>query len=217
MPEEVTIATRRMEIGKARREKTYGKLVAAAAEVIARLGQDKATIDDFIQAAGVARGTFYNYFPTREHIINALWTHVGRAPFLEIHESCRQIEDPALRLISETRLVIDRAGADKVWGWLVYSLSGNFEDVNEDLKAFPLPTLTEGVAKKRFLVRDLSAARDTVVNMVRGGLLAKLSQRSSPSYEFAICEMMLTCLGATNAATLVNRAFQHVETIEPLN
>lgn len=207
MAEQVIADSRRAEIGRARREKMHAKLISAAARVIARLGQGKATIDDFIQAAGVARGTFYNHFPTRAHIIDALWAHVGRKPFLEIHDRSRKIGDPALRIVTETKLVLARADSDEVWGWLVHSLSGDFEEVNDDLLAFPLPTLKEGLASGRFDIRDLGAARDAVVNIVRGGLLATLMQRSSPAYEQAMCEMILLCLGLNReeAASLAVR------------
>jgi AcrR family transcriptional regulator len=210
MVEQAVTYSRQAEIGRTRREITRAKLIAAAARVVARLGQEKATIDDFIQAAGVSRGTFYNYFPTRDQIVDALWAHVGRTPFLEIHDSCRKIKDPALGLIAETKLITSRAGSDEVWGWLIYSLSGDFETVNEDLLTFPLPMLKEGIATGRFVVRDLDAARDAVVNIVRGGIFAKLIHRSSADYERSVWEMILLALGndSNEAALVVQQALQ---------
>jgi AcrR family transcriptional regulator len=210
MVQQAVTYSRQAEIGRVRREITRAKLVGAAARVIARLGQEKATIDDFIQAAGMSRGTFYNYFPTRDRIVDALWSHVGRTPFLEIHEDCRKINDPALGLIAETKLITSRAGSDEVWGWLIYSMSGDFETVNEDLLTFPLPMLKEGIATGRFVVRDLDAARDAVVNIVRGGILAKLTHRSSADYERSVCEMILLALGngSNEASLLVQQALQ---------
>jgi AcrR family transcriptional regulator len=58
--------TRRAEIGRERRARMRGRLLEAAARVMADQGSDSATIDTFIRAAGVARGTFYNHFKTRE-------------------------------------------------------------------------------------------------------------------------------------------------------
>lgn len=214
---------RRAEIGRARREKTRAKLISAAAEVIARTGQAKATIDDFIQAAGVARGTFYNYFPTRELLIDAVWGHVGREPFLEIHDACGKIDDPALRLVAEARQVINRAHDDEVWGWVIYALSGDLDEVNKDLLTFPLPMLCEGLERGRLHTEDIGAARDVVVNIVRGAILAKLMHRSSPAYERAICEMILLCLGivqneaealAEQALELLGERFAHLEKVK---
>jgi AcrR family transcriptional regulator len=80
---------RRREIGAERRERTRQKLVMAAARVVAEPGENKANIDDFIKAAGVARGTFYNYYSTRELLLADLWARVGRNPLLEIQHACR--------------------------------------------------------------------------------------------------------------------------------
>ena len=88
---------RRAEIGRERRERTRGKLIAAAARVIAARGEDNARIDDFITEAGVARGTFYNYFLTREELIEAVWTYVGKTPFEHILQLSETLDDPAAR------------------------------------------------------------------------------------------------------------------------
>ena len=54
----------RTRVGRQRRARTQARILEAAFEVFARKGPDAPVIDDFIQAAGVARGTFYNHFRT---------------------------------------------------------------------------------------------------------------------------------------------------------
>jgi AcrR family transcriptional regulator len=46
-------------------------LLAAAREVFARLGYHAAGVSDIIEAAGVARGTFYNYFESKRAVFQA--------------------------------------------------------------------------------------------------------------------------------------------------
>lgn len=48
------------------------QLVAAAREVFARRGYHGAGVSDIIDAAGVARGTFYNYFESKRAIFDAV-------------------------------------------------------------------------------------------------------------------------------------------------
>lgn len=43
-----------------------------AAELFIQKGLARATVDDITSAAGVAKGTFYLYFPTKEAIVDAL-------------------------------------------------------------------------------------------------------------------------------------------------
>ncbi|HJP69822.1 MAG TPA: TetR/AcrR family transcriptional regulator [Sphingomicrobium sp.] len=187
--------TRRKEIGQARREKTRMKLLASAARVIAQRGEEKATIDDFIQAAGVARGTFYNYYSTRNELLEDLWTGIGRDPFRAISDACATIEDPAERLVTQARMVLTCAASNPTWGWLVYALSVDADTINSDLLAYPRPDLIAGLDGGRFSFDDIDSANDLVVGGVRRALRAKLSEQRSEHYGEALGTMLLRALG----------------------
>ncbi len=51
------------------REETRSRLFDAAIAEFRRVGFADAQIDDIVRAAGVARGTFYFHFPTKEHVL----------------------------------------------------------------------------------------------------------------------------------------------------
>lgn len=55
-----------------KRERTRAALLDAAIGVIAEHGTEFACIDETVQRAGMARGTFYNYFETRDHLLQAV-------------------------------------------------------------------------------------------------------------------------------------------------
>jgi len=64
-----------------RREKaeaTYAGLMQAAALVVGRDGYAAASIAKITAEAGIAQGTFYNYFEDRQALFDALLPHVGR-------------------------------------------------------------------------------------------------------------------------------------------
>ena len=113
----------RAEIGEQRRARMRERLLAASARVIAERGPEKVTIDDFIAAAEVSRGTFYNHFSTREALLEALWTSIGHDPFAELLIACKTISDPVEHLSTVTRLVLRQAASNPSWGWLVVALS----------------------------------------------------------------------------------------------
>ena len=198
---------RRKEIGQERRERTRIRLLAAAAQVLAEHGEQKATIDDFIQAAGVARGTFYNYYQTRGEILDDLWAEIGRDPFVGIQKACASIKDPAERLVTKTRLVLKTAQDNSTWGWVVFALSLDITTVNADLLAFPRPDLEDGLRKGRFKFDDIHAAKDLVVGACRTALHALLTEERSEDYPRALSALMLRSLGisATEAQALVKR------------
>jgi AcrR family transcriptional regulator len=185
---------RRAEIGRERRERTRGKLIAAAARVIAARGEDNARIDDFITEAGVARGTFYNYFLTREELIEAVWTYVGKTPFEHILALSETLDDPAARITANLRLVAERAAADETWGWLIYSLSGQRE-VNEDLRVYPSADLRTGIETGRFGIATIEVARDVIVAVARTVLRQTLDHKADAAYASEACRMLLLMLG----------------------
>jgi AcrR family transcriptional regulator len=56
----------------ARREVRHKELVEAAVSVFAAKGVGATSVDDIVRAAGVAKGTFYLYFATKDDLVNAV-------------------------------------------------------------------------------------------------------------------------------------------------
>lgn len=52
-----------------KRDRTRILLIEAAIDVLSERGLEGTSIDDLMQVAGMARGTFYNYFETREELV----------------------------------------------------------------------------------------------------------------------------------------------------
>jgi len=190
------------EIGERRRARMRVRLIASAARVIAERGDKKATIDDFIKEAKVARGTFYNHFARREDLLEALWATVGHDPFAEIQMSCRGLRNPLERFAAVTRKVLYRSLVDPTWGWLVVALSADKATVNEDLRGYPRPDMQACESVGLMHYDDLACAADLVVGTVRAGMKTLLTEKRAPHYSDALCKMILLALG-------VNRTEAH--------
>jgi len=78
-----------------RREQRHQQILAVAQQVFAELGYHKASINEIITRANIARGTFYLYFSSKESVFNS-------------------ILDGALSELSSriTRIEVDDPGAD---------------------------------------------------------------------------------------------------------
>ena len=64
---------------RAQKSETIRKaLFAAAADVVGRHGYQGAAIAQITERANVALGSFYNYFPTRQHILDELLPALGQ-------------------------------------------------------------------------------------------------------------------------------------------
>jgi AcrR family transcriptional regulator len=62
---------------------TRGAIVAAALRLFARQGFRATTVEDITQAADVGKGTFFNYFPSKEHLL----TGFGDSQLERIHKA----------------------------------------------------------------------------------------------------------------------------------
>lgn len=61
-----------------RAEETRNRIFAAAAKVVGDHGYSDASVDRITELAGIAKGTFYLYFSSRQDLFDQLLPHVGR-------------------------------------------------------------------------------------------------------------------------------------------
>src|ERR1700683_3013895 len=62
-------STTRVNRRERRLIQTRERIYRAALEIFARRGYLDTTVEDITEAADVGKGTFFNYFPTKEHVL----------------------------------------------------------------------------------------------------------------------------------------------------
>lgn len=73
------------------REDRLEDLLTAAMTTFRRVGLDATTVADITDEAGVAKGTFYLYFESRDHVLGAIWDrYLGGL----VDEAARLFADP---------------------------------------------------------------------------------------------------------------------------
>src|SRR5271165_4388978 len=82
--------------GRRRRAITETKIIHAAVQVFADQGLEAPVIDDFIRAAGIARGTFYNYFKSTDELLRATSELLTEEVISSIDNKIRSLKDPAI-------------------------------------------------------------------------------------------------------------------------
>src|SRR5271170_243277 len=63
--------SRRTPRRERRKAETYERLMRAALKLFAAQGLEGTTVEQITEAADVGKGTFFNYFPTKEHVLLA--------------------------------------------------------------------------------------------------------------------------------------------------
>jgi AcrR family transcriptional regulator len=158
------VGDHRSRVGRQRASRTEARILAAALGVFAEKGPDAPVVDDFIKAAGIARGTFYNYFDSVERLLEATSVWTTGATVAAITDAMEAIEDPAHRVGSGFRLFLGKASADPVWALFIARVwkLGDLAELEEDLE--------RGRALGRFRIAAVEVAMDVLLGGVREAL-----------------------------------------------
>ena len=82
------------------RNASIALLLAAAENVLARLGSESVTMRDFARQAGCCEATFYLYFRDKQDLIEAVITRHCIALSTEVRTAMLSTSDPAMRLMA---------------------------------------------------------------------------------------------------------------------
>jgi AcrR family transcriptional regulator len=80
-----------------KKEETRKKLIEAAADLFRRQGFANTAVDQITEAADVGKGTFYNYFDTKEAVVTAYIDEVTE-DYMQIMPMVLQLPDTGTRL-----------------------------------------------------------------------------------------------------------------------
>jgi AcrR family transcriptional regulator len=83
-----------------RRVETRERIYRAALKIFAERGFIDATVEDITEAADVGKGTFFNYFPTKEHVL-ATFGEERIAAVRRALEIARTGKEPILPILKE--------------------------------------------------------------------------------------------------------------------
>lgn len=75
---------------------TKEKIYAQTLNLINEKGYDNVLIEDITQAAGIAKGTFYYYFKSREQLLYYTFKHVDQYYLEALEEAKKQADYPAM-------------------------------------------------------------------------------------------------------------------------
>src|SRR5436853_2151716 len=88
-------------------------ILRAAIEVFARNGYFNAKVADVARVAGVADGTVYLYFKSKEEILHSIFDRSVEEAIADAREQLADLTDPREKLRRVARLHLERLGADR--------------------------------------------------------------------------------------------------------
>lgn len=103
-----------MAVDDQRSDKSVEKILAGTMKAISRQGTHKLSVSDICDASGVARGTFYRYFASKEEALAALGRHFEDGVAAAFAAAIDVNPDPELRIqvVLDTIIAYRAAGGD---------------------------------------------------------------------------------------------------------
>ena len=186
----------RTRVAARRRAETRTRLLESALLVFAQKGPN-ALIEDVIAQAGMARGSFYNYFRTNDELLGEVANEINNELLRAIDPVARSSEDPAERLACGVRLLLYAVMRFPLFGAFMARLP--FPTANSSLLGvrFMARDVALGIAARRF--RDIGArvAGDMVVGVVLSAAYAVAREPLEHDYPDACVRALLRALGLT--------------------
>jgi AcrR family transcriptional regulator len=187
----------RTRVGAERREKTRARLLESALLVFAEKGPEAAIIDDVIARAGMARGSFYNYFRTNEELLDAVAAEVTNEWLRVIDPIVRLHEDPAIRVTWGIKLLLRAMRSYPLLGAFLSRMQ--IATAGSELLGIQYLTrdVLAGIEHNRFAHRQPRAVIDILVGAIFCAARS-MSQATLPdNYPEEVVMVLLRSLGMT--------------------
>lgn len=180
-----------------KRDRTRRLLLDAAVKVFAAHGVEAGTIQEIAAVAGVANGTFYNYFQTKEEIMEAAAVAVGVDYCRRIAASAAHIPDGAERMSIGGRRYMLMALEQPELARFAMSVAIFSPVWAAQVEPFIRADLTLGIRQKRFHVSSVPAAMDMITGTNYAGINSILAGRAGKSHVATLSATILRGLGMT--------------------
>jgi AcrR family transcriptional regulator len=198
------------------RTRTRALLIDAALVLFRDQRMGAPAIHEITARAGVATGTFYNYFRTREELLESAIIEGAERLQNDIVTSYAPVADPAERVSIGTRRFILRAKTEPIWAaGLLRVWSSNPSLLAQMLKPV-LASLRTGRRQGRFTYRSEDSAADLCVGPVAAGMRRVIDDGvDAEQHGVAVAALILRGLGirAAEADAIADRPLPPVSDV----
>lgn len=181
----------RTATGQAQRAKTRVMIIRAAIPVFAKYGPDSPVIDQFASAAGISRGTFYNYFTTTRELLQATMELLADNLITNIFSAVEGEVNPVVRFAIAARLYYRQARLDPLLGRFMDSISGVGALASEHGRK----DLEEAIAQNLIQVNDIELATAIAYGVMVFALRTPSEQEDTEQRALEVVRATLRALG----------------------
>ena len=188
-----------------KRKRTRNTLLEAALRVFAAKGLD-APIADFIAEAGVSRGTFYNYFDTREDIMAAVAADLANYINKQTTPLCERAQDLLEPVAISARFFVRLSGEDRVRAAVMARMLQLIGPLTVEMRKVARARIQRAVDAGLVDLDSVSAAVDLGMGMMGVAIQHNLSRSRNRYSPELVATMILQALGCSPA---ISREIAH--------
>jgi len=153
-----------------RSERTRAALVAAGRRLFCERPVDAVSIDDIVQTAEVAKGSFYNHFPDREALVRAITSEIRAGVEAAVDQANAGIDDPALRVARAVCVYLRYALDEPERAGVLVRVQSGHTSLRAPLNRGLVDDITQGLGSRRFNVPDVEAGVIFVLGVSQAAL-----------------------------------------------
>jgi len=195
LPAPLAEALRAAPAGLPKRERTRRQLLDAAVQVFSARGVAQSAVQEIAAVAGVANGTVYNHFQTKEEVVQAVAVWLADTLCRRISESHEQVREGAERMSIGNRRYLWLAEQSPAWALLLLDVVSSAPLVLEQVQAYALADLRLGIRQKSFRVASEVAAMDLINGTVTQAMRRVAYGMAPVRHDIAIATTVLRGLG----------------------
>jgi AcrR family transcriptional regulator len=182
-------------------------MLTAARQLFAAQGFDVTTIAEIAERADVAIGSFYNYFRTKDELLEALLEEVLSEQGERVEALQSGVEDPAEAISVAHRHFVGLVASEPEWAWLLVRMEVPLRVANTALGAAARRDIRRGIGTGRFRLVNpelaLQASGGALIAVMHGRLIGELGEGAASEH----AEGVLRSLGLSpeEAAEIARR------------
>ncbi|MGU3650730.1 TetR/AcrR family transcriptional regulator [Mycolicibacterium sp. A43C] len=181
------------------RQRTRRLLLDAGRGVIAAKGVPGLRIQEVTERADVALGSFYNYFTSKEELVDAIVTEMLAELASTAIRDDSPDSDPAESAARATLRVVHLAFADPEFAKLISNIGHSEVVFARALHPYAAVAVQRGIDSGRFVVPDIEVLLTSVIGAALALMREILDGRHGLSAEVAFVRHVVAALGVSPA------------------
>jgi AcrR family transcriptional regulator len=187
--------------------RTRSSLIVAGRRLFSERAIDAVSIDEIVQAANVAKGTFYNHFTDRDALADAISAEIRASVESAIDLANAHVEDPAMRVARAVSTYFRFALDDTESAGFLIRVHSARTSLSAPLNGGVVGDISRGLREGRFAIPTVEAGMLCVLGVTTLALVRMLSE-PQPALVVSLAQqvnsLLLRALGiSANEADLV--------------